>query len=137
MIKQIIKYGIYISCFVSFICFSYQSVLGFISGDVVYNVIVQHQGFHLLPFVHIVKRALSTWKLMRSDLGLKDGEIEGYNLIFPTLYLRNDTSDLIEKYSFFTNESLIANFNRPTLVWVIKIHILSCNRDFTSVSSCL
>ena len=53
---------------------------------------------------------------MRSDLGLKDGEIEGYNLIFPTLYLRNDTSDLIEKYSFFTNESLIANFNRPTLV---------------------
>ena len=121
MIKQIIKYGIYISCFVSFICFSYQSVLGFINGDVVYNVIVENDaapGFPSVTLCPYRKKSLVNLKIdeMKSDLGLKDSEIEGYNIMFPTLHLRNDTSDLIEKYSFLANESLISNSNRPMIV---------------------
>ena len=121
MIKQIIKYGIYISCFVSFICFSYQSVLGFINGDVVYNVVVENDaapGFPSVTLCPYRKKSLVNLKIeeMKSDLGLKDSEIEGYNMISPTIYFRNDISDLIEKYSFSANESLIPNSNGSTIL---------------------
>ena len=121
MIKQILKYGIYISCFIFFIYFSYKSLRGFINGDVVYNNVVENDvapGFPSVTLCPYRKKSLVYLKTdeMKSDLGLKDREIEGYNILSPTLYFRNDISDLIEKYSFSANESLISNSDGSTIL---------------------
>ena len=110
MIKQIIKYGIYISCFIAFIYFSWQSVAGFINGDVVYDVVNQNEaqpGFPSVTLCPMYKKSMANLKTtkMKSDFGLTAQEIESIT-IFTTLGLRNTTA-LVENYSFSSNETLL------------------------------
>ena len=121
MIKQIIKYGIYISCFIAFIYFSWQTLAGFINGDVVYDVVINSDaqpGFPSVTLCPYRRKSLVNLKIyeMKSDLGLSDSSIEGYNLISLTLPFSKNVSNLLEKYSFSVNESLSSGIMGSKLV---------------------
>ena len=127
MLKQNIKYGIYISCFIAFIYFSWQTLIGFIDGDVVYGVVNENDAKPEFPSVTLCplyRKSLVNLKTlqMQSDLDLDSSAIESIN-IFGTLALEN-TTHLVQNYSFSFNETLLGSR--------LQIHEYNADTKFVS-----
>ena len=112
MIKKIIKYGVYASCFIAFIYFSWQTLIGFVNGAVVYDVVNDNDaqpGFPSVTLCPKYRKSLVNLKTgkMKSDLGLNSSAIESFT-IYGTLAFQN-TTPLVEKYSFSKHETLFGS----------------------------
>ena len=73
MIKQTIKYGIYISCLILFIYFSCLTLIGFIKGEVVYNVVNEND----------VKPGFLPWLTVPEDPLLEEDVRDPPDEVFP------------------------------------------------------
>ena len=129
MLKQNIKYGIYISCFIAFLYFSWQTLNEFIHGRVVYGVVNENDAKPEFPSVTLCplyRKSLVNLKTfqMQYDLGLDSSAIESIN-IFGTLALQN-TTYLVENYSFSLNETLLGSH--------LYLHEYYSNTKFVSES---
>ena len=113
MIKQTIKYGIYISCLILFIYFSCLTLIGFIKGEVVYNVVNENDvkpGFPSITLCPYFKRKIVNLKTdqIQSDFKLNETETDGINMIY-RVSLLNNISLLLKNYSFSVNETFFGS----------------------------
>ena len=109
MIKQTIKYVIYISCLVAFLYFSCLSLIGFIRGDVVYDVVNENDvkpGFPSITLCPYYKKKIVNLKTdkIQSDFDLNGPDTDGFN-IFTRMILLKNMSFLLDNYSFSLNET--------------------------------
>ena len=96
MMRQVIKNGVYISSFITFIYYSSLAAIEFIKGEIIYDIVNDHDaepGFPSITLCPSYRRSLvhlNTMK-MKSDFGLNESTIKSVN-IFGTLAASKNTT---------------------------------------------
>ena len=95
----------------AFIYFSCDSLIGFIHGDVVYNVVNENNvkpGFPSLTLCPYYKKKIVNLKTdkLQSDFDLIGTDTDGFN-IFMMMTLLKNMSFLLDNYSFTLNDTFL------------------------------